>query len=73
MLRRNVIDAVKAGKFHIYPVSHIDQCLELLTGLPTGERDVKGEFPKDSLNWKICKRLVDLAEKRRNFSGANSK
>lgn len=73
MLRRDVIDAVKAGKFHVYPVSHIDQCLELLTGVSTGERDVKGEFPKDSLNWKICKRLVDLAEKRRNFSGANSK
>ena len=73
MLRSDVIEAVKAGQFHVYPVAHIDHCLELLTGVPTGERDVKGEFPKDSVNWKICKRLIDLAEKRRSFSGANAK
>ena len=37
MLRRDVIEAVEAGQFHVYPVDHVDLCLELLTGLPAGE------------------------------------
>jgi predicted ATP-dependent protease len=70
MLRRDVIAAVEAGQFHIYPVDHVDLCLELLTGLPAGERDENGAFPQGSVNQKICQRLLDLAAKRRTFSGA---
>jgi lon-related putative ATP-dependent protease len=70
MLRRDVIEAVEAGQFHVYPVDHVDLCLELLTGLPAGERDQNGEFPQGSVNQKICERLLDLAAKRRAFSGA---
>ncbi len=69
MLRRNVIEAVEAGQFYVYPVDHVDRCLELLTGLPAGERDEKGEFPRGSVNQKIRERLLDLAAKRRAFSG----
>lgn len=70
MLRRDVIEAVEAGQFHVYPVDHVDLCLELLTGLPAGERDENGEFPQGSVNQKIRERLLDLAAKRRAFSGA---
>jgi len=70
MLRRDVIDAVEAGRFHVFPVDHVDLCLELLTGLPAGERDENGAFPQGSVNQKICQRLLDLAAKRRTFSGA---
>ena len=48
MLREDVVDAVKAGRFNVYGVSHITEALELLTGLPAGER-VNGQFPKGSL------------------------
>jgi len=67
MLRRDVVDAVAAGRFQVYPVNHIDQALSLLTGLPAGERDAQGEFPEGSLNRRICERLVELAEYRRSF------
>ncbi len=38
MLRREVVEAVAAGQFHLYPVTTIDQGIEILTGLPAGER-----------------------------------
>jgi len=70
MLRHRVIEAVEAGQFHVFPVDHVDLCLGLLTGLPAGERDENGEFPPGSVNQKIRERLLDLAAKRRAFSGA---
>ena len=68
MLRSDVIAAVEAGRFQVYPVSHVDQALTLLTGLPAGERDDQGEFPEGSLNRRICERLAELADQRRSFS-----
>jgi predicted ATP-dependent protease len=73
MLRRDVIDAVEAGKFQVYPVDHVDQALALLTGLPAGEREENGEFTAGSLNRRICDRLVELSEQRRSFSDRSSK
>ena len=67
MLRRDVIDAVEAGRFHIHAVETIDQGLELLTGVPAGEPDEEGNYPEDSLNGRIFTRLKDLAEERRKF------
>ena len=67
MLRRDVVEAVEAGRFQVYPVDHVDQALSLLTGMPAGERGADGEFPVGSLNRRICERLVELAEHRRSF------
>jgi lon-related putative ATP-dependent protease len=68
MLRREVVEAVEAGSFQVYPVDHVDQALSLFTGLAAGERDENGEFPAASLNHRICERLVELAEQRRSFN-----
>jgi lon-related putative ATP-dependent protease len=68
MLRDDVIDAVKRGQFHVYPVGHVDQCLEILTGTPTGERDKNGEFPVGSVNHKIRERLLGFADQLQAFS-----
>jgi lon-related putative ATP-dependent protease len=68
MLRQDVVDAVVAGRFHVTPVAHVDQALELFTGMPAGARDADGEYPADSLNRLICERLVELAEQRRSFA-----
>jgi lon-related putative ATP-dependent protease len=68
MLRRDVVEAVAAGKFQIWPVAHADQALSLLTGMPAGERDAGGEFPPGSLNRRICERLIELAEYRQSFT-----
>jgi predicted ATP-dependent protease len=68
MLRRDVVEAVAEGKFHIYPMRTIDEAVELLTGIPAGERDEEGCFPEGSINQQVESRLIELAEKQRAFS-----
>jgi predicted ATP-dependent protease len=64
MLRQEVVDAVRSGKFQIYAVETIDEGMELLTGLPAGERDASGVFPEGTVNQKVEACLISLAEKR---------
>ncbi len=71
MLRQEVVDAVAAGQFHIYPVATIDQGIELLTGVPAGERDTEGHFPTDSVNGRVVQRLAELASKRSAFGSTS--
>ena len=68
MLRRDVVEAVAQGKFHIYPVRAVDEGIELLTGLPAGKRDENGLFPDGSLNQRVEARLLILAEQARAFA-----
>jgi lon-related putative ATP-dependent protease len=68
MLHQEVINAVAAQQFHIYPVQTIDQGMELLTGVSAGQRDERGEFPEGSLNHRIKQRLIDFAQKRQAFA-----
>jgi len=67
MLREDVVAAAGKGQFHVYPVATVDQALELLTGIPAGERDESGEFPPDTANFLVEKRLRELAELRHKF------
>jgi len=67
MLRHDVVAAVAAGQFQVYAVETIDQGIELLTGVPAGERDDTGEFPAGSVNQRVETRLIALAEKRLAF------
>lgn len=68
MLRREVVEAVAQQKFHIYPVSTVDQGIELLTGLPAGERDENGLFPDGTINQRVEVKLLILAEEARAFA-----
>lgn len=70
MLRQDVVDAVEEGRFHIYAVETINQGIELLTGMEAGERDEENKFPEGTLNHRVEQRLVQLAEKRREFARA---
>ncbi|MFC3284573.1 Lon protease family protein [Litchfieldella rifensis] len=67
MLKREVREAMSAGHFSIYAISHVDEALALLTGLTPGELDDKGRYPQGSLNARVVKRLEDFrrAVKRR--------
>jgi ATP-dependent Lon protease len=49
MLRQDVVDAAKAGKFHVYAVDSIFDAIELMTGAEAGEIDSNGNYPVDSL------------------------
>ncbi len=70
MLREDVVAACAQGKFHIYPVTTVDEGIELLTGFPAGARDTQGNFPEGSLNRHVEQRLTQLAEIARAFSTA---
>jgi len=70
MLRGDVIEAVEHGQFQVYPVEHVDQCLEILTGVPAGKRDKNGEFPHGSINRRIRERLLGFASQLQAFSEA---
>src|SRR5574340_169459 len=67
MLRRDVVEAAKAGSFNIYAVATVDEALELLTGIPVGAPDEHGNLPEGSLNGLVAKRLKHLSELRRSF------
>ena len=69
MLKREVVDAVAAGRFHVYPVASIDQGIEILTGVPAGQRDALGQFPESSVNGRVERRLAEFAERVRSFGG----
>ncbi len=64
MLCKDVVDAVRADRFHIYPIEHIDEGIELLTGVVAGAADEKGHYPPDSINGRVQARLDELAQKR---------
>jgi lon-related putative ATP-dependent protease len=68
MLRADVVAAATEGKFHIYPVETIDQGIEILTGLPAGERDEAGNFPDNTINGQVEARLITLTETWRQFN-----
>jgi len=67
MLRKDVVDAVKRGKFHIYAVKTIDEGIEILTGKKAGERKKNGTYQKDTINYLVDKRLRELAEGIKSF------
>ncbi len=67
MLREDVVEAVKDGKFHVYPVSTIDEGIAILTGREAGERQEDGTYPEDTVNSLVDKQLHELAMKLKEF------
>jgi len=72
MLREDVVDAVRAGRFKVYAVSTIDEALELLTGVEAGVRDAAGAYPADSLNGRAQTQLTEFARRLQAFSRLGS-
>jgi lon-related putative ATP-dependent protease len=67
MLKEEVVNAVKAGKFHIYPIKTIDEGISFLTGVEAGNRKSDGTFEKDTVNYLADKRLREIAQKLSEF------
>ncbi len=65
MLRGDVVAAARAGRFHIYPIHHVDEGLALLTGKPAGARGARGAYPAGSVNRLVEDRLRKFAARRR--------
>lgn len=67
MLRDDVVEAIRDRKFHIYAVKSIGEGIEVLTGVPAGERQQDGSYPEGSVNFLVHKRLGELAGSLKGF------
>ncbi|MFQ5692241.1 MAG: AAA family ATPase, partial [Nitrospinota bacterium] len=72
MLSDEVVEAVREGKFHIYAISHVDEGIEILTGVPAGTIQEDGTFPEGTVHARVDARLQDLAEGLREFGRTGS-
>jgi lon-related putative ATP-dependent protease len=70
MLKEEVVNAVQEGKFHMYSVETIDEGIEVLTGVKAGEKRKDGTFEEGTVNYRVNKRLKEMAEKLREFAEA---
>ena len=69
ILPQKIEKAIDEGLFHIYAISEVDEGIELLSGIKSGERDKRGFFPPSSFNRRVedglrnlCRYSQDKAE-----------
>ncbi|MGH9462938.1 MAG: Lon protease family protein, partial [Vicinamibacteria bacterium] len=62
MLRKDMVEAIKAGNFHVYPVRTVEEGIEILTGVPAGVQDEAGHFSSDSVYRRVSDRLEEMAK-----------
>jgi predicted ATP-dependent protease len=68
MLRQDVVEAVDAKQFHVFPIESVDQGIELLTDVEAGTLLEDGSYPEGSLNRMVAERLEQFASDVRAFS-----
>lgn len=68
MLRRDVVDAVDSGRFHVWTMETVDDALGLLSGLEAGERGGDDAWPPESFNGRVQKRILELSELTRTLA-----
>jgi predicted ATP-dependent protease len=61
MLADRVLDAARQGRFRVWPVSHVDEALALLTDLRVGSRRADGRYPASSVNGRVEAGLEGMA------------
>ncbi|OPX96719.1 MAG: Lon protease [Syntrophorhabdus sp. PtaB.Bin006] len=62
VLKQEVVEAVREGKFSIYTIDKMEEGLELLTGMPAGELQEDGTYPEGTINYLVAKRLAEIGE-----------
>ena len=63
VLKEEVVEAVRQGMFHIYTVSHIEEGIALLTGVPAGRKNAAGKYPPGSIHALVLKKLKEYHKK----------
>ena len=61
-LNDEVVEAVRQGVFHIYPVQTIDQGIEILTGMPAGQPDESGNYTAGTIHQRVREKLHSYME-----------
>ena len=72
MLKEEVIEAAKAGKFNIYAVKTINEGIEFLTGKKAGMKLADGKFEENTVNYLVDKQLRENVDKLRQFGSFES-
>ena len=72
MLRPDVVEAARAGRFHVWTVETVDEGIEILTGVPAGQPGPDRSWPEGSVNALVDARLRALAEASRAFSSGGT-
>jgi predicted ATP-dependent protease len=67
MLHEDILDAVAAGKFHIWPVAKIEQGIEILTGHAAGQKKTDGKFEEGTVFALMDERMRDMARTLKEF------
>ena len=67
MLDEDVVEAVRKGRFHIYPIISVDEGIEILTGVPAGKKLKSGRYSKGSVNDLVQMRLIGMARSWKGF------
>jgi lon-related putative ATP-dependent protease len=62
MLKKAVVDAVKDGKFTIYPINRVEEGIEILTGMQPGVMKEDGTYPEGTFNYLVQRRFEEIAE-----------
>ena len=68
MLDQEVVDAVAEGKFHIWPVTTVEEGLSILTGMDAGKLQEDGSYPEGTVYRKVDDRLKEISEIVRKFA-----
>jgi predicted ATP-dependent protease len=68
MLREDVVTSVREGNFRVWEASTLDDALEILTGMPAGERDKDGKYPDGTVHHVVEKSLRDMADRMKKAS-----
>ncbi|HSR19185.1 MAG TPA: S16 family serine protease, partial [Ignavibacteriaceae bacterium] len=71
MLREDLIDSVRNGQFHIYPISRVEEGIEILTGVPAGKKLKNGYEPGSVFDF-VEKKIKDLYAKSKAVRPANN-
>lgn len=72
MLRSDIVEAVENGQFRVHSVAHIDQGIEILTGVKAGERDETGAYPEGTLYRMVEDKLAEFASHAKAASRDNA-
>jgi predicted ATP-dependent protease len=70
MLKPQVTEAVAGGQFHVWAVHNVDEGIELLTGIPAGERQPDGSYLAGGMHALVQRRLAELATRLVEFGEA---
>ncbi|MCL5958156.1 MAG: AAA family ATPase [Chloroflexi bacterium] len=73
MLKEEVVEAVREGRFHIWAIDTIEEGIELLTGVPAGEMKADGTYPKGTVSYLVDAKLREFAEKAKEYGRAGTR